>query len=106
MPSENPNTNSPVLSFEIVQPKEGIARVYANGAKLTWTGSDLTAHLYQIVQPDRDIPSQKDDPNQLLHSASVTLTWYSAKIFYGQLGEAIERYEKAYGAIRTEYGAI
>lgn len=106
MPSESPDPNLPVPAFEITQPQEGVARFYVNVATLTWSGSDLTAHLYQVVQPNREIPSQKDAPNQLLHSASVTLTWSSAKIFHAQLGEVLERYEKVYGPIRTEFGAI
>jgi hypothetical protein len=106
MPAENPDTNQPVPGFEMTEPQKGVARFYANAVTLTWTGSDMTAHLYEIVQPNREIPSQKDAPNQLLHSASVTLTWASAKIFNKQLGEVIERYEKAHGAIRTEFGPI
>lgn len=106
MPSESPDTNQPAPTFEIAQPQEGVARIYTNGVTLTWTGSDMTALLYEIVQPNRDIPSQKDAPNQLLHTASVTLTWASAKIFHAQLGEVIARYEKAYGPIRTEFGPI
>jgi hypothetical protein len=106
MPSESPDTNSPILTLQITEPQEGVARFYVNGATLTWTGSDLTALLYQVIQPNREIPSQKDAPNQLLHSASVTLTWSSAKIFHSQLGEVLQRYEKAYGPIRTEFVAI
>jgi len=106
MPSESPDSNLPVPTFEVTQPQEGVGRFYANVATLTWTGSDLTAHLYQVVQPNREIPSQKNEPNELLHSASVTLTWSSAKIFHAQLTEVLERYEKAHGTIRTEFGAI
>jgi hypothetical protein len=106
MPSENPDSNLPVPNFEITQPPDGVARFYANAVTLTWSGSDLTAHLYQVVQPNREIPSLKNDPNQLLNNASVTLTWSSAKIFYAQLGEVLERYEKVHGTIRTEFGAI
>jgi hypothetical protein len=108
MSSETPDASKPLTfpPFEITEPKEGVARFYANGVTLTWSGSDLTAHLYQIVQPNREVPSQKELPNQLLHMASVTLTWSNAKIFLAQLGEVVERYEKVYGPIRTEFEAI
>jgi hypothetical protein len=106
MSTETPNAPNPILSFEIIEPREGVARFYTNAVNLAWSGSDLTAHLYQLVQPNRDVPSQKDAPNKLLHSGSVTLTWSSAKIFQKQLGEAIERYEKVYGPILTDFQAI
>lgn len=106
MPNESPEKSQPVPAFEITEPQEGVARFYANVATITWSGPDLTAHLYQVVQPNREIPSQKDAPNQLLHGASVTLTWSSAKIFHTQLGEVLERHEKVYGPIRTEFGPI
>jgi hypothetical protein len=106
MPDETSDTQPSAPIFEIAEPREGVTHLYANAVVLTWTGSDLTANIYQIIQPNRDIPSQKEAPNRLLNSASVTLTWSSAKIFQAHLKEAIDRYEKVYGPIKTEFQAI
>jgi hypothetical protein len=106
MPSERPDTPQSLPAFELAVPPQGVAQIYVNVATLTWTGSDLTASLYQLIQPNRDIPSQKDSPILLMHNASVTLTWSNAKIFFGHLKEAIERYEKANGPIKTEFQSI
>lgn len=92
--------------IKITKPAQGTTNIYANIAHISWVGSDLTVHLYQLIQPNRDIPSEVEAPNELLHSASVTLTFTSAKIFNKQLAEVIERYEQAYGIINTEFKPI
>lgn len=103
---ESPEQPSPPPAFEISLPPQGVARFYANGATITWTGSDLTVQLYQVVQPNRELPSQKDAPNQLRHDAAVTITWATAKIFHAQLGDVLRRYEEKYGPIRTQFEPI
>jgi hypothetical protein len=103
---ETPDVPNPVPNFEIALPQEGVKRIYANVATITWGGSDLSVQLYQVVQPYREIPSQKHAPNHLLHSADVTVSWATAKIFHAQLGEVLRRYEDKHGSIRTEFEAI
>jgi hypothetical protein len=100
------SVNPDLTNFEIVEPQEGSVRAYANLSHLTWTGSDLTVDLYQLEQPNRELPKYKDNPNRLLHTASVTLTWASAKTFHQFLGDILTRYEKVYGPINTDFKQI
>ena len=104
MPDETQKPAQP--TFEISEPEKGLVRVYANVSHLTWTGMDLTVQLYELVQPNRDLPGHANKPNELLHTASVTLTWPVAKTFHKLLGGVLERYEKAYGPINTEFRSI
>lgn len=108
MPHEGELHNQPILAgtFEIVEPKEGAVRAYANFSHLSWNGMDLTVQLYQLEQPNREIPEYKDLPNRLHHTASVTLTWAAAKTFHKLLGVVLERYEKVYGPINTDFKSI
>lgn len=108
MPNEikEPVQTTQLPHIEIVEPKEAVVRAYANISHLSWSGSDLTVQLYQLEQPNRDVPSQQHAANRLIHTASVTLTWASAKSFYQNLGSVLERYEKAYGPISTDFKQI
>lgn len=107
MPHEDkPSAEPTEIKFVIVEPKEGTVRAYANFSHLSWSGSDITAQLYHLEQPNREVPAEKDAPNRLMHTASVTLTWASAKAFYENLGQVIARYEKVYGPINTEFKQI
>jgi hypothetical protein len=108
MPHESDPSAEPIPQgkFKIVEPKEGAVRAYANFSHLSWNGMDLTVQLYQLEQPNRDIPEYKDHPNCLRHTASVTLTWAAAKTFYEILGQALDRYEKVYGSINTQFTGI
>jgi hypothetical protein len=101
-----PDDNKKPFAFKITEPRDGVARTYANVSHLVWSGMDLTTHLYQLVQPNRDIPADADAPNELLHTASVTFTWPAAKTFHSLLGEVLERYEKVHGPIKTDFKAI
>lgn len=92
--------------FKVTEPDEGIAHIYANVSHLTWTGMDLTVQLYHLLQPNRDIPLEKDSPNNLMQTASVTFTWAAAKTFHKLLSEVLERYEKANGPIKIDFGPI
>lgn len=103
---ENQSQPNPNVNFEISQPKEGITRVYANYSHLSWSGVDLTVQLYQLEQPNREVPANKDVPNRLLNNAAVTLSWAAAKMFHKNLTDALARYEKAYGPIVTEFKEI
>jgi hypothetical protein len=105
MPDETKQP-APGLNFETSEPEEGIAHIYANISHLTWTGMDLTVQLYQLDQPNRDIPALSNAPNKLLHRASITFTWPAAKTFHKMLGDILERYEKGYGPISTEFKQI
>jgi hypothetical protein len=102
-PTPQPATQ---FKFEIVEPKDGPARIYANVSHLTWTGMDITVQLYELIQPNREIESEKGAPNELQHAASVTFTWNAAKTFNKMLAEVLDRYEKANGPIKTEFQAI
>ena len=101
----NPQEN-PWGKFEITEPKEGVPRIHANFSYLTWTGSDLTIDLYQLEQPNREIPALKDSPTYLLNTARVTMTWSSAKLFHDLLGKILARHEAVYGPINTEFKQI
>lgn len=105
MPDEGqPSSASPV--FKVVQPSEGALNIYANVSHLTWTGMDITVQLYQLDQPNRDIPEHANDPTDLVHEANVTFSWHAAKSFHKLLGDVLERYEKVYGPIMTEFKPI
>lgn len=97
---------SPVADFDVIEPKDGVTEIYSNLSHLSWTGMDVSVQLYQFVQPNRDLPKEAHKPNQLLHKATVTFTWSSAKMFYKMLGDVLERYEKAHGQIPTEFKAV
>jgi hypothetical protein len=92
--------------FRIVEPQQGTVRTYANLYYLAWTGSDITVHLYHLEQPNREFPTHKDEPSIMFHNAAVTLTWASAKTFHQALGHVLERHEKVYGPINTEFKQI
>lgn len=92
--------------FRVVEPEGGKLRVYANFSQLSWTGSDITVNLYHLEQPNREIPHSKDDPTLLVQDVSVTMSWAAAKQFHQFLGTILERYEKAYGPINTEFKQI
>jgi hypothetical protein len=100
------SSQADLSNFVIVDKDEGLVRAYANFSHLTWTGSDITVEMYQLEQPNRDIPAHKDDQNRLIRTASITLTWASAKTFHQFLGDILGRYEKAYGPINTEFKQI
>jgi hypothetical protein len=103
MPDE---IQQPQFEVKATESKEGVVHLYANVSHLVWTGMDITAQLYQIVQPNRDIPEQINAPNEIRQSASITFSWTSAKLFHKQLTEVIERYEKVYGPINTDFRLI
>lgn len=106
MSPDEQNKTPNLADFELVEPKDGAPAIYCNIANLSWTGMDLTAQLYQFIQPNRDFPKEAGKPNQLVHRASVTLAWTSAKLFHKLLGEVLARYEKANGQISTEFKPI
>lgn len=104
--SDDPQEQPQQFDFTASEARDGVARFYVNVAHLVWTGMDITVQLYEIKQPNREIPSLKTAPNEIMHTASVTMAWASAKLFYKQLGEVLERYEKANGPINTDFKFI
>jgi Protein of unknown function (DUF3467) len=106
MPDNTQQSEQPKqFVFEIVEPREGVFRTYAQVSYVHWSGMDMTFNVYQMIQPNREI-GPKDAPNKLLHTAAITLSWNSAKIFHGLLGQVLERYEKANGPIKTDFTQI
>ena len=106
MPDE-PKQDGPKLpNFELLVPPEGAPNIYANLSHLSWSGMDITVKLYQLVQRNRDIPGEIDKPNQVLQVAAVTFSWASAKAFHNVLTDVLQRYEKVYGPITTEFKPI
>jgi Protein of unknown function (DUF3467) len=108
--SDNPNQTTPPKQlspkdFRIVEPRDGTAHVYANFSYLSWTGIDISVHLYELVQPNREVTGQEVQ-NTLLERAIVTFGWSAAKVFHKMLGEIIARYEKENGEIKTVFPPI
>jgi hypothetical protein len=103
----NQNAQTSVLpNFELIEPKDGVPRIYASFSNITWSGPDLTVDLYKLEQPNREIPALKDSPNYLLNTGRVTMAWTSAKSFHDLLGKVLARYEAVYGPINTEFKQI
>jgi Protein of unknown function (DUF3467) len=106
VPGEIKQTPVAAGAFKIVEPPEGASQVYANVSHLTWTGMDITVQLYQLDQPNRELPELVNAPTTLVHEANVTFTWAAAKTFHKMLGDVLQRYEKVYGPIKTEFQQI
>lgn len=104
--SDQTNQNAPAApTFKIIEPQDGVPRIYAAFSHLTWTGPDLTIDLYQLEQPNREIQDQ-NTPNSLLNTGRVTMTWQAAKMFHQTLSNVLSRYEAVNGPITTEFKQI
>ncbi|HEX3093411.1 MAG TPA: DUF3467 domain-containing protein, partial [Candidatus Angelobacter sp.] len=71
-----------------------------------WSGVDLTVDLYQLEQPNREVPDQKNAPNTILNVARITMSWAAAKQFHDLLGGVLDRYKAVYGPINTDFKQI
>jgi hypothetical protein len=69
-----------------------------------WTGSDFSLRFYKMTQPNVEIEPNR--PAVVEERAIVTMPWPQVKILRDLLVQVVERREKVYGEIRTDYSQL
>jgi hypothetical protein len=88
----------PQPKYVITKAPSGVLETYANYVDLNWTTFEVRLRFCQLMQPSLLAPSAE---TPIEERAGITVSWGQLKILRNMLTDAINRYEKVNGEIRT-----
>jgi hypothetical protein len=95
---------SPKPKYELIRPKDGVYQTFTDFIHAFWTGSDFSLRFYKAIHPNADL--EPNAPPVIEERAIVTMPWPQVKILRDLLILVVERREKVYGEIRTDYSEM
>ena len=95
---EQPDQKPIGMASRLVEPKDGVRRIYSNNVDAMWTPHDVTLKFSVLAEI---LNATDSSPRTMIYNqeAMVTLAWTEAKLLLTMLTDIVNRYEELNGEI-------